>query len=101
MGANGVGVIALCRRAKVMEADCARAKYDGSAVMTTILLTPSKVRRVIFAIELRGSSEILKYTADLLPQRNLVPIPTAPQFYPPCFSQRLRGARVNIILDLH
>lgn len=53
MGALGLGVIVLAVELKTWEADCARARWECSAVIPTMLLTPFEIHRVIFTIELR------------------------------------------------
>lgn len=53
MGALGSGVIVLAVELKTWRADYACAKWEGSAVIPTMLLTPFEIQRVIFTIELR------------------------------------------------
>lgn len=48
MGATGLGVTMLARRAKGMEADYDRVPWDRSVAIPTMLLTPFKIYRVIF-----------------------------------------------------
>lgn len=48
MGATGLGVIMLAHRAKDMEAGYARVPWDRSVAISTVLLTPFEIYRVIF-----------------------------------------------------
>lgn len=53
MGALGLGVVVPAVELKTWKADYGRGKWESSAVIPTMLLTPYKIHRVIFAIELR------------------------------------------------